>query len=119
MPQQTTASTSVDTTAPRIWEKNSFISLGQVKCGDDKIDQFDPNKWNDETAEAVDQQIALQNGERAHRFVSHAAQRQRNKSNDNKRIENDGAQDRAGGSAQVHDVERRDVRKSRHQHRRD
>jgi hypothetical protein len=24
-PQQTTASTSVDTTAPRMWEKKSFI----------------------------------------------------------------------------------------------
>jgi len=30
-----------------------------------KIDQFDADEWNDETAEAVDQQVALQNGERA------------------------------------------------------
>ena len=96
-----------------------FHLLGQVKRGDDQIDQFDPDKRNDETAEAVDQQVALQNGERAHRFVSHAAQRQRNKCDDDERVENDGAEDRAGGGAQVHDVERRDLGKCRHQHRRD
>jgi hypothetical protein len=55
-----------------------FHLLGQVKRSDDQIDQFDSNKRNDETAEAVDQQVALQDRERAHRFVSDAAQRQRN-----------------------------------------
>ena len=74
-----------------------FHLLGQVKRGDDQIDQLDSDKRNDETAEAVDQQVALQNRERAHRFVSDAAQRQRNQRDDDERVENDGAEDRAGG----------------------
>ena len=85
-----------------------------MKRSDDQIDHFDPNKWNDETAEAVNKQIALQNGERAHRFVSHAAQREGNKRDNDERIENNGAEDCARGSAQVHDVERRDFGKCRH-----
>ena len=84
------------------------MSLGEVKRSDDDIDQFDADERNDDAAEAVDQQVALQNGERAHRFVSDAAQRQRNQCDDNERVKNDGAEDRAGGCAQVHDVERRD-----------
>ena len=77
-----------------------FHLLGQVKCGDDQVDQLDSDKRNDETAEAVDEQVALQDGERAHRFVSDAAQRQRNQRDDDERVENDGAQDRAGGGVQ-------------------
>src|SRR6266481_4873903 len=115
MPQQTTASTNVDTTAPRIWEKNSFISLGQVKCGDDEIDQFDTDKRNDEAAEAVDEQIPLQNGERAHRLVSNAAQRQRDQRNDDQRVKNHSAENGTRGAAQMHDVQRRDLRKPDHQ----
>jgi hypothetical protein len=52
-----------------------FHLLGQVKRSDNQIDQFDSNKRNDETAEAVDQQVALQDRERAHRSVSDATQR--------------------------------------------
>ena len=66
-----------------------------MECGDDEIDEFDPDEWNDDAAETVDEQIALEDGERAHRFVSDAAQRQRNQRDDDKRVENDGAQDRA------------------------
>src|SRR5262249_35123278 len=117
-PQQTTASTSVDTTAPRMWEKNSFMSLGQVKRSDNQIDQFDSDKWNDETAEAIDQQVALQNGERAHWLVSNAAQRQRDQRDDDQRVKNDGAENRTGRTVQVHDVQRRDLGKPSHQHRR-
>src|SRR5260370_7025638 len=47
-----------------------FHLLGQVKCSDDQIDQFNSNKRNYEPSEPVDQQVALQDRERAHRFVS-------------------------------------------------
>src|SRR5436190_18863085 len=116
MPQQTTASTNVDTTAPRIWEKNSFISLGQVKCSDDEIDQFDADERNDEAAEAVDEQISLQNGERTHRLVSNAAQRQRDQRDDDQRVKDHGAENGTGGAAEMHDVERRHLGKPDHQH---
>src|SRR5262249_49179426 len=113
-PQQTTANTSVDTTAPRMWEKNSFISLGQMKRSDDQIDQFDADKGHDEATKAVDEQVALQNGKRTHRFVSHAAQRQRDERDNDEGVKDDGAQNRAGGSVQVHNVERRDLGKRGH-----
>jgi len=88
-----------------------------MKRSDDQIDQFDPDKRHDETAETVDEQVALQDGERAHRFVSDAAQRQRNQRDDDEGIENDGAQDGAGRGVQMHDVERRNGGKRAHQHR--
>ena len=39
---------------------------------DDQVDQFDADKRNDEAAEAIDEKIALQDGQCAHRFVGHA-----------------------------------------------
>ena len=93
--------------------------LGEMKCGDDEIDEFDPNEWNNDAAETVDEQVALEDGERAHRFVSDAAQRQRNQRDDDKRVENHGAQDRARRAVQMHDVERGDRGECRHQHGRD
>ena len=77
-----------------------------------KIDEFDADERNDDAAEAVDEQVALQNGERADRLVRHAAQRQRNQRDDDERVENDGAQDRAGRAVQAHDVQRRDRRET-------
>ena len=69
-----------------------------MERGDDQIDELDADKRNDDAAEAVDEQVALKNGQRAHRFVSDAAQRQRNQRDDNERVENDGAQNGAGRS---------------------
>src|ERR1043165_7851580 len=94
-----------------------FHSLGQMKCGDDQIDQLDSDKGNDETAEAVNQQVALQHSERARWSVSDTSQRKRDQRNYNEGVEDNGAQDRAGGGAQVHDVERRNLGKCGHQHR--
>src|SRR5262249_51177847 len=86
-PQHTTASTSVDTIAPRISENNSFINLNEVKRRNDEIDQLDADERNDDTAQTVDQQIALQRGQCADRRVLHAAQRQRNQRDDDERVE--------------------------------
>ena len=82
-----------------------------------EIDELDADERNDDAAQAVDEQVALQNGERADRFVGDAAQRQRNQRDDDERVENDGAQNRARRAVQAHDVQRRDRRKRRHQHR--
>ena len=56
--------------------------------------------------------LRCKNGERADRFVGDAAQRQRNQRDDDERVENDGAEDRAGRAVQMHDVERRDGRET-------
>ena len=88
-----------------------------MERSDDEIDELDADERHDDAAQAIDEQIALQNGQSAHRFVGHAAQRQRDQRDDDERVENDGAQDGAGRAVQMHDVERRDGREGRHQHR--
>ena len=80
------------------------------------IDELDADEGNDDAAQAVDEQVALQDCERADRFVGNAAQRQRNERDDDERVENDGAENGAGRALQMHDVERRDRRECRHQH---
>ena len=87
-----------------------------MERSNDEIDELDADERHDDATEAIDEQVALQDGEGAHRFVGHAAQGQRNQRDDDERVENDGAEDGAGGTVQVHDVERRDGREGRHQH---
>src|SRR5450830_66886 len=81
-PQHTTASTRVDTTAPRISDKRFFIGLPQIEGGDDDVDKFDTDERNDHAAEAVNEQVALQRLKRADGRVFHAAQRERNQCDD-------------------------------------
>ena len=61
-----------------------------MKCGDDEIDKFDADEGNDEAAETVDKQVALQNGQRTHWSVRDAAERQRDQGDDNQRVKDDG-----------------------------
>src|SRR4030095_2392237 len=90
-----------------------------MKRCDDEVDQFDPDERNDYAAEAVDKEVALQNRQRAHWFVSNTAQRQRDESNNDERVEDNGAQNCARRTVQMHNVQWRDLRKRGHQHRRD
>ena len=46
--------------------------------GNDQIDELDPDEGHDDAAEAVDEQVALQDRQRPDWFVSDTAQRQRN-----------------------------------------
>jgi len=45
------------------------------RCNND-IDQLDSDKWNDETAEPVDEQVLSQQRGRRHGFVTDASQRE-------------------------------------------
>src|ERR1035437_253632 len=111
------ASASVTITAARNSENRFFISLNEFERGDEDINGLDAGERNDDAAQAVDEQIALQNGKRANRFELHAAQRERNQCDDDEGVENDRAQNRAVRAVQVHDVERRDGGERDHQHR--
>jgi hypothetical protein len=62
---------------------------------DDDINGLDADEGDNHAAEAVDQQVALEHGERADRLVGHAFERQRNQRDDDERVEDDGAEDRA------------------------
>ena len=84
----------------------------------DQVDELDPNERNNDTTKAIDEQVTLQDRERANRLVRDAAQRKWNQRDNNQGVENDSAQDRAGRAVQVHDVQRRNRRERRHQHRR-
>jgi hypothetical protein len=58
--------------------KKFFHKLNEMESSDDEVDELDSDKRHDHAAEAIDEQVALENRERAHRFVGHAAQRERN-----------------------------------------
>ncbi len=61
--------------------------------GDDDVDGFDTHhERNDNSAQAIDKQVALQNGQRADRLELHAAQGERNQRDDDQRVEDDGAE---------------------------
>ena len=69
-----------------------------MKRRDDEVDEFDADERNDNAAEAIDEQVALQDGERAHWLVCNATQGQRDQRDDDERVKNDGAQNGAGRS---------------------
>ena len=89
-----------------------------MKSSDDEIDQFDADERHNDATEAVDEQVALQNRQRAHWPVRDAAQREWDQRYNDEGVKNDGAQNGAGRAVQVHDVQRRNRRERRHQHRR-
>src|SRR5262245_61759362 len=97
-----TARTRVAITAPRISEKNSFMELNEFESSDEQVDGLDAKERNEDAAQPVDEQVALENCQRTDRLVGDAAQRQRDQRDDNQRIEDHGAQDRAGGAVQMH-----------------
>src|SRR5882672_4006662 len=107
---------SVAMIAPLISEKNAFMKLNEVESGDEDVNELDADEWNEDTAEAVDKQIALQGGQRADRRVFYAPQGERDQRNDDEGVENDRAQNGAGRTVQPHDVERRDRRERGHEH---
>src|SRR5262249_43199329 len=90
--------------------------LNQVERRNDDVDEFDPQKWQHDSAESINYEIALQDGECADWFISHPPQSQRDEGNNNKRIKNDGAENGAGWTLQPHDVERRYRWERRHEH---
>src|SRR5581483_7625126 len=86
---------------------------------DREIDSLDADKRNDDAAEAVDQQVALQQRAGSYRTVTHALQRKRNQGYDNQRIEDDCRKNRALRAGEIHDVERLKLWIEGHEHRRD
>src|SRR4029078_9205378 len=75
--------------------------------GDDEVDRFDADEGQDQTAQAIDEEIATEQGRRAHRRVSHALQRQGDQSDDDEGVEDDRGEDRRLRRREAHDVERR------------
>ncbi len=70
-------STTVTRTAERISEKSIFIRLNEFEAGDNHINCFDSYKRNNDPTKSVDDQVALENCQRADGFIHHSAKCQR------------------------------------------
>src|ERR1035441_6868384 len=92
------------------------MRLDELHGGDDEVDELDANERDDDPAQAVNEQVALKHGEGADGRVFDAAQGQGNQRDNDEGVENDGAQDGAGGAVQAHDVKGRNGRERGHQH---
>src|SRR5262249_17883641 len=92
---------------------------GEVEGGEHEIDRLDADEWNDDAADAIDQQVAPQQRAGADRTITHAFERQRDQRDDDQRVEDDRGENRALRGGQVHDVERLQLRIERDEHRRD
>src|SRR6266850_1995586 len=73
----------------RAIRKFFFISSSNnPKVGQHYVDKLDSEKWGDDSADSVDQQVALQQSRRTQRPIAHAAESERNQSDDDQRVEN-------------------------------
>src|ERR1700735_5035363 len=101
----------------RCWSMVEPETLSEVKGGDDNVDRLDADEGQDQAAQAIDEEIAPEQGRGADRPVSDALQRQGNERNDDERVEDDRGQDRRLRRCQAHDVERSENRIGRREHR--
>src|SRR5271169_7257275 len=92
--------------------------LSQSDVRDNHVNQFDPDKRRDNSAQPVHQQIPPQQCLRAQRPVFHSAQSQRHQRNNNQRVENHRREYRRVRILQSHHVQDFQLRKSRREHRR-
>src|SRR6516162_11929465 len=60
---------------------------------DDEVDELDPDERDDQSADAVDQQVPAEQRLGRGRPVPYAAQRQRDQRHDDQRVEDDGRGD--------------------------
>src|SRR5271168_3898777 len=92
--------------------------LSQSDVRDNHVNQFDPDKRRDNSAQPVHQQVPPQQCLRAQRTVFHPAQSQRHQRNNNQRVENHRRKYRRVRILQSHHVQNLQLRESRCEHRR-
>src|SRR5271163_3192490 len=92
--------------------------LSQSDVRDNHVNQFDPDKRRDNSAQPVHQQVPPQQCLRAQRTVFHPAQSQRHQRNNNQRVENHRRKNRRVRILQSHHVQNLQLRESRCEHRR-
>src|SRR6202011_2389825 len=91
----------------------ALLGSGPAKRSQNHVNELDERERQQDTAEAIHQQIAAQERSRAQRPVFHALQRQRNQHHDDQRVKNHGGQDGRRRRCQMHDVEHAQLRISR------
>src|SRR3979409_2798430 len=78
---------------------------GKVQDDQQDVDDLDANERRDDSSRAIDDEMVTQQTRRADGAVLDAPQRQRNERDDDERVEDDGAHDRALRRREVHDIE--------------
>src|ERR1700675_2761946 len=67
---------------------HEFCSLHQVQAFEGQVNQLDSNERRNDAANAVNDEVAAQQGLCGHGLILHALQRQRDKRDDDKSVEN-------------------------------
>src|SRR6266478_3580585 len=95
-----------------------FISSSNhPKIRQQYVDELDSDERRNNSAYAVDQQIALQQGRRAERTIAHATERKRDESHNNQSVENHGREDCRFRRVKMHYIQNAEDGKSRGEHR--
>ena len=63
--------------------KETFHNSSQFEGDDNHINEFDSDERNDHSAQSINEQVALEDGQGADWLIGHAAQGQWNQSDDN------------------------------------
>src|SRR6202034_3408527 len=106
----------------RSWVRNVFtrsLSSVPVDRREEHVDQLDEDERGDDPADAVDEDIAPEDGGGTGGSPLDPAQRQRDEGNDDERIENDRREHGGRLVVQFQDIERLELRVGRHEHDRD
>src|SRR5436189_6225122 len=98
------ARTTVTKTAARNSETKFFIVLNELEVSDNDVDDFDPKEGNDHPAQAINEQVALENRQRPDRFVNHASERQWDQGDNDQCVENHRTENGASRRLKMHDV---------------
>src|ERR1043165_1190618 len=76
----------------------------KMKSNQQQINELDPNEWNNQPPQAVDQQVVFEQAGRADGPVLHTFQCEWDQENDDQRVENHRRQNRALRRCKPHDV---------------
>src|ERR1700681_934529 len=82
-----------------------IMSSNNSKIRQQHVDKLDSDKRCNNSANAIDQQVPLQQSRRAERTIPHATQREWDQGDDDQRVENYGGKDGRLWRAKVHHVQ--------------
>src|SRR5579863_5174357 len=93
------------TRAGRISERIWVTSSNQMRQHQTPVNELDSRERNENTSQAVDQQVTPQEHGSPQGAVLHPLQCQRDQEHDDQRVEDDGRQNGRKGARQAHDIQ--------------
>src|SRR5580698_1633428 len=104
--------------APRRNWVSMSMSLVGVQRHDDEVDQLDEDKGGDDPTDAVNEDVAAQDGLRTRWPPLDTAEGERNQGDDDQRVEDDRREHSALRTVELHDVQGLELRVDHHEQRR-